>query len=80
MTGTITVYSREDCPLCAEAIATIERIVAELDVSVDLTVVDVGDDPELAAEYGDRVPYVFVDGNPEFEFHVDAEELRELLE
>ena len=33
----------------------------------------------LRAEYGDRVPYVFVDGWPAFKYEVDAAELRRQL-
>ena len=72
----VTVYTREDCSLCVVARETVERVAADLGVDIDLETVDVDDDPELAAEYGERVPYVFVDGHPSFKYDVDERELR----
>jgi len=72
----ITVYTREDCSLCVVARDTIESVAADLDLRIDLDLVDVDTDPELAAEYGERVPYVLVDGHPAFKYEVDERELR----
>ncbi|WP_122090022.1 glutaredoxin family protein [Halalkalicoccus subterraneus] len=74
----ITVYTREDCHLCAEAIGTIEDVAEETDADVDLALVDV-DEAGLEAEYGERVPYVFVEGRPAFKYRVDPDELRAKL-
>jgi glutaredoxin len=75
----ITVYTREDCHLCEDAIATIRRVADETGVPVALDLVDVDTDPDLREEYGERVPYVLVDGRPAFKYHVDEERLREKL-
>lgn len=75
---TVTVYSRENCHLCAEALDTVQRITDELDADVSVDVVDV-DEAGLHEEYGERVPYVFVDGTPKFKYRVDAAELRRAL-
>ncbi|WP_066418379.1 glutaredoxin family protein [Halorubrum aethiopicum] len=72
----VTIYTREDCSLCVVARETVERVAADLAVEVDLETVDVDEDPELAEEYGERVPYVFVDGTPAFKYEVDERELR----
>lgn len=77
-TTEITVYTRERCHLCDEAIETIEGVSEETDGTVDLATIDV-DEAGLAEEYGERVPYVLVDGRPAFKYRVDAEELRERL-
>jgi glutaredoxin len=76
----VTVYTREDCHLCAEAIETIERVADDEGVAVALDLVDVDEDPALREEYGERVPYVFVDGSPAFKYHVDERQLREKLQ
>ncbi|WP_251342663.1 glutaredoxin family protein [Haloplanus halophilus] len=78
-TATVTVYTRADCHLCAEAIETVERVAASLGRPVDIDVVDVDTDPDLRERYGDRVPYVTVDGRPRFKYRVDADDLREIL-
>ncbi len=72
----VTVYTRENCTLCDAARETIEETAAGLDVTIDLEMVDVDEDPELAAEYGERVPYVLIDGHPAFKYEVDERELR----
>jgi len=72
----VTVYTREDCTLCDAARETIEETAAGLDVAIDLEMVDVDEDPALADEYGERVPYVLVDGHPAFKYEVDERELR----
>ena len=77
---TVTVYSREQCHLCDEALDTVCRVAGAVARPVDVEKVDVDDDPTLREEYGERVPYVLVDGRPAFKFRVDAADLRDRLE
>jgi len=64
----VTVYSREECHLCEELLSTIRTVAADVSVPVTVSVVDVDGNPALREEYGDRVPYVFVDGSPTFKY------------
>ena len=75
----VTVYTREDCHLCEEAIDTIERVADEADVDVAMELVDVDTDEQLREEYGERVPYVLLDGSPAFKYRVDERRLRRKL-
>jgi len=75
----ITVYTRENCHLCDEAVETLTRIADSEGVAIDIDEVDVDEDPELAEEYGDRVPYVIVDGTPKFKYRIDAAKARSVL-
>jgi len=75
----VTVYTRENCHLCEEAIATIERVADEEGVTVDLARIDVDTDEELREEYGERVPYILLDGSPAFKYRVDEARLRRKL-
>jgi len=75
---TVTVLTREECCLCGEAIDTVRSVAEAVDRSVAVRVVDV-DEAGLADDYGDRVPYIFVDGRPAFKFRVDAAALRAKL-
>lgn len=77
--STITVYTRENCHLCADAIDTIRGVADAVPRDIDLTLVDVDTDSELRAEYGERVPYIFVDGIPRFKYRVDEGDLRDVL-
>lgn len=76
---TVTVYTRENCHLCEDAKATVEDVVEGVDTTVDVETVDVDTDPALRDEYGERVPYVLVDGTPKFKFRVDRDELEAAL-
>ena len=75
---TVVLYSRRACHLCDEARAVIEaeRLRSEFDFQEVL--IDGSD--ELERTYGLRVPVVSVDGREEFEFAVDRNQLRDLLE
>ncbi|ACV49377.1 glutaredoxin family protein [Halomicrobium mukohataei] len=75
---TVTVYTREECHLCDDALRTIRTVAESVARSVDIEVVDV-DEASLREEYGDRVPYVLVDDRPAFKFRVDERELRQKL-
>jgi len=55
-------------------------VAEEVDTPVTIKEVDVDTDETLRSEYGERVPYVFVDGWPTFKYEVDAEELRQQLQ
>lgn len=74
----VTVYTRDECPLCEDVLDAVERVAA--DVPIERRVINVDDDPELRAEYGERVPYVFVDGVPKFKYRVSEAALREAVD
>ncbi|MCU4718222.1 glutaredoxin family protein [Halapricum hydrolyticum] len=71
----ITVYRRQPCELCEEAIETIESVASAAEITVEIETVDVDGDPDLRERYGDRVPVVAVDGLERFELFVDETEL-----
>jgi glutaredoxin len=80
VTGTpprVTVYTRDRCGLCATAEAQVARICAE--VGASWSAVDVDTDPELRAEYGDRVPVIVVDGREHGFWRVEEDRLRAAL-
>jgi hypothetical protein len=73
----VLVYTRVGCHLCEVAEADVARICGELGVGWGSA--DVDGDPELRAEYGDRVPVVLVDGAEHGFFEVDEPRLRAAL-
>ncbi len=75
--ATVTVVSRQGCHLCEVAEADVERICADLGVPWEVT--DVDADPELRAEYGERVPVILVDGEEHGYWQVEEERLRAAL-
>ncbi len=73
----ITLISRVNCHLCADALAVISRVAADLGVGwVEL---DVDADPKLLDQYSEHVPVVLVDGVQHDFFRVDENRLRQAL-
>lgn len=73
----VTVLTRAQCHNCDAAVEDVRRICAEVDAA--WTVEDVDSDPELRAEYGDRVPVILVDGVEHGFWQVEQERLRNAL-
>ncbi|MBO0848455.1 MAG: glutaredoxin family protein [Pseudonocardia sp.] len=69
--------TRRNCSLCDKAMEAVRRICGELDVP--WRGVDVDTDPELRAEYGDRVPVVLIDGREHGYFAVEEDRFRAAL-
>jgi thiol-disulfide isomerase/thioredoxin len=65
---------RDGCHLCEEAAGALAPVAAEAGLAV--VAVDVDADPELRAEYGDRVPVLLLDGREHSYFTVDLPRLR----
>ncbi|MDQ2845740.1 MAG: glutaredoxin family protein [Actinomycetota bacterium] len=73
----VTLLTRVGCHLCDTARA--EVLAATTSAGADWSETDVDTDPELRAEYGDRVPVVLVDGVEHGHFVVDRNKLRAAL-
>ncbi|HEY6424134.1 MAG TPA: glutaredoxin family protein [Pseudonocardiaceae bacterium] len=73
----VTVLVRVGCHACVTAREDVARICAELDVPWQAS--DVDTDPELRAEYGDRVPVILVDGREHGFWKVEERRLRAAL-
>lgn len=69
--------SRQGCHACETAEADVARICGEF--GVEWSVEDVDTDPDLRAEYGDRVPVILVDGVEHGYWQVEEERLRAAL-
>lgn len=71
------VLVRDGCHLCGVATEQVGRICGELGVRWHTS--DVDADPELRAEYGDRVPVILVDGREHGFWTVEEQRLRAAL-
>jgi glutaredoxin len=74
----VTVYSRPDCHLCAEAVTALSRLQPELGFMLEE--LDISTDEALLRAYFERIPVVALDGEVLFEYFVDEAVLRERLE
>jgi glutaredoxin len=70
----LQLLRRAGCHLCDEAATALAQLAAE--AGLEPVTVDVDADPELQAEYGDRVPVVLLDGREHSYFTVDVVRLR----
>lgn len=73
----LTLYSKPDCHLCVDALATLNRVAA--DMPFVLRELDITADDELHRQYFDRIPVVALDGEELFEYFVQEHVLRERL-
>ena len=73
----VRLYGREECHLCDDARAILERVRA--DTPFELTEVDIESDDALHRAYLERIPVVEIAGEEVFEFFVDEPELRRRL-
>jgi glutaredoxin len=73
----ITVYSKDGCHLCEDAIATLCGIQKEL--RFELKVVDITTDEAIHRAYFERIPVIALDGEELFDYFVDERMLRARL-
>jgi glutaredoxin len=69
----VVLYQRQGCHLCEIALETLRR------QGIDPARVDVDDDPQLIAKFGDCVPVVTFGGRVRFRGRVNPVLLRRLL-
>lgn len=77
MATDLLMLSRVGCHLCQEARTVVDRVARSAGVS--WREVDVDEDPELRAEWGDLVPAVLVDGVCLGYYRIDPERLAAAL-
>jgi glutaredoxin len=69
----VTVYTREGCHLCHDAIELLRRY------DIEPVLVDVDADAQLTAKFTECVPVVVIDGKQRFRGRVNEVLLRRLL-
>ena len=74
----VELMVRASCGSCERVAAQIEPVVA--DAGAQLVLIDVDGDPQLATEFGDRVPVVVIDGEEFACWEVDNAELAAALQ
>ena len=74
----VTVYSRQGCHLCENAVKTLEGLREELEFTIDVIYID--GNPELEKLYGNEVPVIHINGEHHDFYKVDPERFRTSLE
>ena len=78
MSATVTVYSKPDCHLCADAMRTLRRLQQELGFA--LRELDITAEETLHRAYFERIPVIALDGEELCEYNVSESLIRERLE
>ncbi len=73
----VTLYGKKECCLCDQATEILQKV--EVSVPFDFEKVDISDNPELLAEFGLKIPVIYVDGVQVFKYRVNENRLRALL-
>lgn len=73
----VTVYSREGCHLCADALDVVSRVCQE--TGEQFLVVDIDGSLDLVEKFSDYVPVVEVDGIQQGFWRIDEARLRRAL-
>jgi glutaredoxin len=73
----ITVYSKPGCHLCDRAKDVLNRCRQR--VAFEIEVVDISQNPELLARYGEDIPVILLDGQEIARHFVRERKLLELL-
>jgi glutaredoxin len=74
----VTFYTRRDCCLCDEVKGLVQEVTRAY--PVDLSEIDIDQDPDLRTRFGLEVPVVFIEGRKAFKYRTTAPELRKRLE
>lgn len=74
----VILYVRQQCHLCDAARAVVEEVTGQTQTT--WAEVDVDEDPEVAAVYGELVPVVTVDGVQQGYWRLDARRVRRAIE
>ena len=74
----ITVYGRDGCHLCEDAVSRIRELRLQ-GVEVEVLEVDIESDDELLAAFLERIPVVELNGAIIGELEIDADQIREAI-
>jgi hypothetical protein len=74
----LTLYSKPDCHLCADAMVALEGLQSELGFALEE--LDITTDEALHRAYFERIPVLAVDGEELCEYFVEEALVRERLE
>lgn len=78
MSERIVLYTRNGCHLCDDARTALAEVRERTGVA--FREVDISTDPDLTAEYGDRIPVIMLDGREHGYWRVEMQRLLRDLE
>ena len=74
----LTLYTREDCCLCAEMKKVVDQVAKRYPLAIEE--IDVDRSADLREKYGNEVPLLFINGRKAFKYRVTMRGLEKRLE
>ena len=74
----VTLYGRNGCHLCEDALKVLQSLQVELDFEIEEILID--GDEELSKKYGEKIPVTLIDGEHHDMWRVDPVRFRSSLE
>ena len=75
----LTIYTRPGCHLCQEMKIVVERVVRNTGAVAQIDEVDIANDPDLEARYGQEIPVLLVNGKRAAKYRITENELMRVL-
>lgn len=75
----VELLTRDGCTICQRVHQRLDELAAELNFDLSVTDVDAAasaGNPELRAEFGDRLPVILLDGREHSYWEIDEPRLR----
>ncbi|CAB4331038.1 unannotated protein [freshwater metagenome] len=74
----VTIYSREGCHLCEDALNILQGLQGEL--KFEIKVIDIAGNTDLEKLYGEQIPVIHINGEHHDYWRVDPVRFRSSLE
>jgi glutaredoxin len=75
----VAIYTRPGCHLCGEMKTLLDRVVRQMNGPVAVEEIDIEDDVDLEARYGQEIPVLLINGRKAAKFRVTEEDLTRML-
>jgi glutaredoxin len=75
----LTIYTRQDCHLCQEMKAVVERVVRSTRATAQIQEIDIANNPDLEERYGLEIPVLLVNGRKVAKYRISEKELTRML-
>jgi glutaredoxin len=75
----LTIYTRPGCHLCDEMKVVIERVISGSGTAAQVQEIDIANNPDLEARYGQEIPVLLVNGKKAAKYRISEKDLTRML-
>lgn len=73
----VELYGKPDCHLCDEAKALLKQLQSQYPFI--LREINIAEHPELAEQYAEEIPVIFINGRKAFKYRIDSQQFMRRL-